>query len=309
MNPSITKEKNKEEKKFLKDKVARLILNDESCREYLIHIIAASLDMDIDYVRENIKMINTKVGNHEDLINQEADVLYETDNEIINVEINYNYFKDEIVKNTCYIANLFIRNTKVGSKYKDVKRIYQINLDNYDLLKKGDFIYENYIANLKYSEITNDLLKVIDINLDFLNNLEYTDIDKLNETDLQWLLYIFVCSDKKERNQLYEENSFMRKVFNKMDDLTRNLNEDLYYDHEEYKNISAYHRGEDEGYEKGYTKGRESGYTEGHESGILEGQKQNQLEIAKNLLAIGLDLHQISKATKLSIEEIKALEK
>ena len=47
------------EKKFLKDEAARLILGDESCREYLFHIIASSLNLDLDYVRNNLKSIDT----------------------------------------------------------------------------------------------------------------------------------------------------------------------------------------------------------------------------------------------------------
>lgn len=39
----------------------------------------------------------------------------------------------------------------------------------------------------------------------------------------------------------------MRSVFLKMDNLIRDLNEDLYYDHEEFKNNAMYHQGHDEG--------------------------------------------------------------
>ena len=81
------------EKKFLKDEAARLILGDESCREYLFHIIASSLNLDLDYVRNNSNL---------DLIHQNTDLLC---NEVIHIEINFNYYKNSIIKNTCYIAN------------------------------------------------------------------------------------------------------------------------------------------------------------------------------------------------------------
>lgn len=46
---------------------------------------------------------------------------------------------------------------------------------------------------------------------------------------------------------------------------------------------------------------------EGIKEGIKEGEKEGIIKTAKNLLAMGLDLETISKATGLSIDEIKSL--
>ena len=59
----------------------------------------------------------------------------------------------------------------------------------------------------------------------------------------------------------------------------------------------------DDSYQKGMEKGMEEGIAEGMEKGM----NQKALEIAKNMLAMGLSAEQVAKATQLSLEIIKNL--
>ena len=59
----------------------------------------------------------------------------------------------------------------------------------------------------------------------------------------------------------------------------------------------------DDSYQKGMEKGKEEGIAEGMEKGM----NQKALEIAKNMLAMGLSAEQVAKATQLSLEIIKNL--
>ena len=59
----------------------------------------------------------------------------------------------------------------------------------------------------------------------------------------------------------------------------------------------------DDSYQKGKEKGKEEGIAEGMEKGM----NQKALEIAKNMLAMGLSAEQVAKATKLPLEIIKNL--
>ena len=45
----------------------------------------------------------------------------------------------------------------------------------------------------------------------------------------------------------------------------------------------------------------------GLEKGIEQGSRKKELEIAKNMKSMGLDIEVISKATSLSVEEINKL--
>ena len=64
-----------------------------------------------------------------------------------------------------------------------------------------------------------------------------------------------------------------------------------------------YQKGKEEGMEKGRAEGKEEGRAEGR----AEGMSQRSLEIARNLLSLGLPIDQITQATGLTEEEIELL--
>ena len=54
---------------------------------------------------------------------------------------------------------------------------------------------------------------------------------------------------------------------------------------------------------------KREGIAEGMKKGMKQGMKQRSLEIARNLLSLGLPVDQITQATGLTEEEIKQLKK
>ena len=63
----------------------------------------------------------------------------------------------------------------------------------------------------------------------------------------------------------------------------------------------------DDRYQKGKEEGRAEGKEEGRAEGRAEGMSQRSLEIARNLLSLGLPVDQITQATGLTEEEIELL--
>ena len=63
----------------------------------------------------------------------------------------------------------------------------------------------------------------------------------------------------------------------------------------------------DDRYQKGKEEGRAEGKEEGRAEGRAEGMSQRSLEIARNLLSLGLPVDQIIQATGLTEEEIGML--
>ncbi len=65
--------------------------------------------------------------------------------------------------------------------------------------------------------------------------------------------------------------------------------------------------GYDAGQKDGFSKGEKSGFTKGETAGFAKGAAQENCEIARNLVQLGLDLAQIRQATGLTAEEIEKL--
>ena len=65
--------------------------------------------------------------------------------------------------------------------------------------------------------------------------------------------------------------------------------------------------GRAEGMAEGRAEGRAEGMAEGRAEGRAEGMSQRSLEIARNLLSLGLPVDQITQATGLTEEEIELL--
>ena len=133
-------------------------------------------------------------------------------------------------------------------------------------------------------------IEIYDINLDLLSKIDYNEIEKMNERDLKWLLYIFVCEDRKLREEVYGGSEMMKKINKKVEDYEKALDAYLFYDKKQLEEAGIYQMGVDEG--------------------IIQGEKKKAIETAKRLLEMGvLDHNQIAEATELSIDKIEDLEK
>ena len=106
----------------------------------------------------------------------------------------------------------------------------------------------------------------------------------------------------------------MSEVYKKLDDLSKDKYYALLYDEEEKKAYEnkciledAIEDAKENGYSSGYNSGYDSGYDFGYDSGKSDGISNEKINIAKNLLSMNMTLEDISKATCLTIDEIKNL--
>ena len=289
------------DKYFLRDDVANRVLSDPKNKEYLASIIASSLDMDKKYVMENLEYYDNHIYGNIHTKKSEADVVIELPENYVNIEINYNNYKEGKIKNMIYVLHLVLRQTSPSENYQKLKKVYQINLNNYDYYHKGEFIYRSILMETKHHLKREDLLEIIDINLDFLYKLDYTEITKLNEEDLKWLLYIFVCQDEEKREKIYLKNKMIKKVDESLKRFTKEYDKNLFYNKEEFQKRAAY----EEGRNDGYASGKNDGYTLGKDEGIEIGLDKRNKEIAKTMLKEStFDIEMISKITGLTKEEI-----
>ena len=115
--------------------------------------------------------------------------------------------------------------------------------------------------------------------------------------DKLYLYLSMIIADKNERDKIIESGGD-----NNMKDFSEiitNMNEDDYY-----KGWCS--REEDNAF-MDYQTGLEAGKEEGRKEGQEEGKEEGIISVAKKLLEMNMKLEDISKATGLSITEIKEL--
>ena len=78
-------------------------------------------------------------------------------------------------------------------------------------------------------------------------------------------------------------------------------------EYDQYEASMKYLEDEIDMEQNGYERGLEEGMKKGVEKGIHEGERSANLRNAKNLKTLGVDIHTISQATGLSVEEIEKL--
>lgn len=262
--------------KFLNDKVATIILNDEELKDYVASVISKSTGIDYELVSHNLVLDSNRINASVETKYSEVDAMYHNDDIYFNIEVNLSKGMSTEKKNFRYICNAILKQVPPGSKDK-FKKVYQININNYDILNKNEFIYQSSLIEEKYLVKRSDFLKIIDINMDYLRKLDYNVIEE-ETNSLEYLLYIFVCEDKEKREELYSDDTIMEKVNKKLEELNK-LIEEVYFDPEEtWKEIS-----------------------------FEEGAKTERINIAKKMLAKGKDIEEIIEFTELTIEDIDKL--
>ena len=123
---------------------------------------------------------------------------------------------------------------------------------------------------------------------------------------------------RKELKEISKGDKSMSEVYKKLDELSEDKYLSLLYDREEKREYEykcmmedakeeAKEEGMSQGIEQGIKQGIKQGIERGIERGIEQGISSEKEKIAKNLLSMNMSIEDISKATGLSIDEIKNL--
>ena len=305
----------KEERGFLRDRDIKRILssNPEVSKNYFASIIAELLKVDEKEVNKNLKYIPQDVSFNKDLVKSEVDFVLENDLRIFNFEFNNHKTKENMNKNNAYVFELNLRQIPNSDAYKVLKPITQVCINSYDLYHKGEFIYHSLVMEEKYllpREYTG--IDFYDINLLYLYEMSYNKIKE--GTNLERMLFFLICKNKSLLQDLYEGNRTMTELEKQRQLVMENIDSLLYYDRDEIlpeevrvAKKEAHESGLKEGIKKGLKQGLKQGIEQGIEQGKKEGYKESQIEFAKNMLKIGIDIKDISNITKLSISKINEL--
>lgn len=139
--------------------------------------------------------------------------------------------------------------------------------------------------------------------------LEMKKLDEYKENDdlSQWVSFIKADS-KEELDKMAKVNSNIDKAVNVLTIMSQDKKARAEYLsremalHDEATKI-------EEAMEEGYEQGREEGREEGRAEGREQGKEEANIEAAKNLLQLGVDIDIIVKSTSLTKEKVMKLQK
>ena len=307
----------KKELVYLNDKVVKKVFNSEKkeCREYLVRIISLTTGIDVESLRNNIELVTPEINSNSSFVESTVDSIYKTKDKYINIEINYNNSLVARIKNNTYLYNAILRQVDISKKYNSVLPVIQININNFDIYKEDRLVYVTKMMETTLHTVRDELIVIYDINLEKLKKIDYNEIKKGKDYNLEKLLYIFICNDERILDNIYIGDEVMNKVRENCNDYIKVLDEMLYYNEEdlkkqiiEYETEQAQKRGYEKGHKEGLEKGIEQGIEQGIKEGIEQGIKEGNLTIAKNIKKEKINsIEEISLVTGLSIEDIKKL--
>ena len=144
-----------------------------------------------------------------------CDFILSDNNTIINIELNNNYYKSLLIKNTCYIFNLFSTNTTNGELYNDDLEVIQLNINNFSRFNKPILDYR--LKDTTYDNLYINNIKILDLDIVKCKKLYYSDGVKRNY--LKWGAFFsattlkeidYILDDilsKKEKYRIMEKSS------------------------------------------------------------------------------------------------------
>ena len=273
--------------------VKKIFTSTEDGLKYLSKIVCKVLDISEEDV--TFTLLHPDVSANENSVNSEVDVALESNEILVNVEVNSVRNRKNERKNDMYICHLVLRQTRNAEDYsKKFKKVYQINLNTYSVTNDDRFIVRSRLLDDKTYEEIHSFFEIYDINLAKILDKDYTIIKK-DEKSLEKLLYLLISDDERLIKKVYDGDDFMAKIIrevkNSSDDFDNLLryNRDVIFDGNE----------KEEAFEDGVERGVKKGYKLGVE--------QNKIDVAKAMLQESCDVNLICRVTKLSLNQVEKL--
>ena len=223
------------------------------------------------------------------------DVLVDSDDGEINIEVNSYSNKYLHRRNASYIFSRYSSAVSRAGSFKDMKNYIQINLtykennDNlkmksiYKLLEVSD--YEEYIDNLTIYEFNLSKIKEAWYNGDRSHNI-----------------MALLDADDCELDTMSDGDEIMDRFKDEVKNINKGLGDVQFMDPDKDAEM-IFNTILDSEKEIAQKEGREKGLKEGREEGI----KQNKVDTARKMKQENIDINTISKITNLSIKEIEKL--
>ena len=277
----------------------KIFLETPQLLNYVYNYTLELLDLPID---NSIHLLDNNVNDNINIKNRESDLLYESDNYLVNIEGNCQTSISVNLKNLSYLCALLLRQIKPGETDK-IKKILQININNESPFKTKKFINITRLIDSITNEIRNGEFFIVDFNLENSYNMTYNEIASLPGDDPRKIFYVFTSENNDKYYELYKNSKLGQLMLRRMEYMIENFDAIFYYDKEKFNEQIA----EEAGYKKGKTAGIEIGKSEGIEIGknvgIVIGKKETILKMLNSGMP-ELDILKYLGITESDLEEI-----
>lgn len=234
-----------------------------------------------------------------------VDILAHTSvGEIVLVELQTDSELDYFHRMLYGVSKSIVENIKIGEQYGKIKKMYSVNIVYFQLGQGSDYVYH---GKTEFRGLhTNDLLG--------LSNSQKERYKVENTFEIYPEFYILkinefddIAKDGLDEWIYFFKNNEVKEEFNaKGLDVVQ---QKLIVDSMSQEDRNAYNAfWENKRYESSMLDGALSeGITQGKQEGKQEGRREAILEVAKNMLSLGMTLEQITSATGLTSETLKQL--
>lgn len=285
------------------DKMFKSVLTSKEARSYLVDIISGIIKVDREKVDKNLVFKREEhniIGISEK--RKISDLIVEVSYGVINLEMNRDYYKGLLDRNHEYVSKIRDNIIKEGDNYKDMKKVVQINFDNYKIYDTEKIILE---FEMRTKEGIKEGVNIKSYHV-ILPNVKKKYYNENSKDELIERLVIMTMEKPKELQKLIDENTELRPVGEKIVEISKEEELMGIYDEKEHERkvrntlIAT-------ALEDGFYKGMDEGTKKGIEKGIEEGTKKGIIKTAKKMKLKNISIEDIKDITGLSKEEIEKL--
>ena len=270
----------------------KIFLETPQLLNYVYNYTLELLDLPMD---DSIHLLDNNVNDNINIKNRESDLLYESDNYLINIEGNSQTSVSVNLKNLSYLCALLLRQVKPGDADK-VKKVLQININNKSPFKTKNFINITELIDSITNEVRNELFFIVDFNLENSYNMTYNEIASLPGDDPRKIFYVFTSENNDKYYELYKNSKLGQLMLRRMEYMVENFDAIFYYDRDKFNEQVAK--------EVGFEEGKTAGIEIGKNVGMVIGKKETILKMLNSGMS-ELDILKYLGITKSDLEEIK----
>ena len=230
-----------------------------------------------------------------------------------------------------YASGLYHLELSDGVRYKGLRPVYVVSFLNYRLRHDDESLWDtdHFISHWRFTEKRTGMVADQTISVIFVEMTLFTKTLEECVTEFDRLFYIFKNSEGFQRipEWIEEAGGISRRLAEACEVAAFDKEKKLKYEIDkmnEWDILAQREFAERKGFEKGYADGEAKGIADGTAKGMAEGMAkgmakgkaegkaegmiEGRLDVAKALLASGMPIEQIELYTKLSKEQIEAIQ-